>query len=80
MNLGGTDLNPGTFSFVARNASFSVGNRFSVGGTIVISRRPSGDLDVLIGGGLCFHQRREWRLALHGERKRLFRDYQGHWL
>ena len=51
VNLGGTDLNPGTFSFVARNASFSVGNRFSVGGTIVISRRPSGDLDVLIGGG-----------------------------
>ena len=51
VDLGGQSIAPGTFSFVARNAEFSIGNRFSVGGTFVISRRPNGDLDVLIGGG-----------------------------
>ena len=51
IEIGGEEISPGTFSFIARNASFSIGNRFSVGGTFVISRRPNGDLDVLIGGG-----------------------------
>ena len=51
VDLGGEAIAPSTFSFVARNAEFSIGNRFSVGGTFVISRRPNGDLDVLIGGG-----------------------------
>ncbi|MDB4411102.1 hypothetical protein N9182_00820, partial [bacterium] len=51
VDLGGESIAPSTFSFVARNAEFSIGNRFSVGGTFVISRRPNGDLDVLIGGG-----------------------------
>ena len=51
VDLGGQSIAPSTFSFIARNAEFSIGNRFSVGGTFVISRRPNGDLDVLIGGG-----------------------------
>ena len=45
------EIPAGTFSVTVTDATFSVGDIFSIGGTLIISRSPNGDLSVLVAGG-----------------------------